>query len=496
MQKGDKIVVTQDRFDALLDSHKNLQNRYDLLLHQLANLQREMFGSKSERYLQESLAQLRLDILAESQVVESKPVQQITINKPLPSKPKRKPLPIELPRVIKDIYPEGDLSTFKYIGFDASERLAITKPKLFVVETRRHKYAKPDGQGIIIAPLEESVLPKSIAANSLICYILASKFLDHLPFYRIISLLKRNGIDIKDSTLNDWQAGVIDNFLVRLYERVNELIIKCNYLQMDETHMKVLDKDNKGTTHHGYIWVCHAPRQKLVSFNYDPSRSSIFPVAFLKPFTGVLQTDAYPGYNIFNKHQFIELIGCMVHARRYFEKAKGNDKERAQYFLEQVRVLFDLEEKLQTENASDQEIVEARKNTAIPVLNHLNEWLKINRNQVLPQSPIGKAIDYALKNWEKLCRYTLNAELQLHNNLIENLIRPIAIGRKNYMFAGNHQGAQRAAIMYTLFANCKLNNINPEHWLIDVLDKIASRKANNIDDLLPHNWKPDLQDVV
>lgn len=496
MQIKDEFMVPKAQFDALAESHKDLSIKYDLLLQQIANLQRAMFGSKSERHMVDPLAQLNLDVLGLGQKHEPIPVEQITYERSKPSKPKRKPLPKELPRVIKDIYPEGDLSALKYIGFDSSERLAITAPKLFVEETRRHKYAKPDGQGIIIAALPESVLPKSIAANSLICYILTSKFIDHLPFYRIISLLKRNGIDLNDSTLNDWHAGVIDNYLVRLYDRVVEEILKSNYLQMDETHFNVMDKNKKGTTHTGQFWVSHAPIEKLVAFQYHPSRSSEFPTTFLKNFKGTLQTDAYSGYNPFNQNPSIDMIGCMVHARRYFEKAKNDHKEYAGYFLDQIKPLFTLEEKLIVENASYEQIVEARKALVEPILEHLHKWLLSRRNEVTPMSPIGKAVNYALSNWEKLCKYTSAGHLQLHNNLIENLIRPIAIGRKNYMFAGNHQAAQRAAIIYTLFGTCKRNNINPEHWLSDVLDKIASRKANNIDDLLPQNWNPNLQGVL
>lgn len=270
MQKEGQILVDKSHYDALVD----ISLKYDVLLQQVANLQRAVFGSKSERYLPDP-QQLVLDILLpeQKQQTQEQNSNEQSNESGLPknkakAQPKRKPLPKELARIIKDIYPEGDLTGLKYLGYESSERLAITAPKLFVEETRRHKYVKADGQGVLIAPVPASVLPKSIAATSLICYILTSKFLDHLPFYRIISLLKRNGIELKDSTLNDWYSGVVDNYLIRLYERINEILVRCSYLQMDETFIRVMDKImNKGSTHLGikeifeqnwrigYIWI-------------------------------------------------------------------------------------------------------------------------------------------------------------------------------------------------------------------------------------------------
>lgn len=503
MLKEGQIIVEKAQFDALIQlntqlqkDHKDLHNKYELLLHQLANLQRSMFGSKSERFASNNLEQLNLDLLAGQKPVEPIPVKEITYQRATQVKPKRVALPAELPRVIKDIYPEGDLTGLKYIGYDKSEKAAIRNAEIFVKEIRRHKYAKAEGQGVLIAPLPESILPKAIADYTLISYILTSKFLDHLPYYRLISMFRRWGIHINDSTLNDWQANTIDNWLVRLHERLTEIALETHYLQMDETTLKVMDKEKKGTTHTGYLWVCHAPIEKVAIFHYDKSRSSEFPKKLLEKYKGDLQTDGYAGYEFFESYPDINLIGCMVHARRYFEQALTNDKERAEYFLNHVKSLFVLEEKLLAEKAQDNEILKLRNEIAVPVLEHLHKWLKEQAFKVLPQSAIGKAVNYALVRWEKLSKYTRQPYLQMHNNLIENQIRPVSIGRKNFLFAGNHQGAKRAATMYTLFATCKLHKINPEEWLLHVLQEIPNRKANDIDDLLPHIWKPQVESVL
>ncbi|MCK6610735.1 MAG: IS66 family transposase, partial [Bacteroidia bacterium] len=189
-------------------------------------------------------------------------------------------------------------------------------------------------------------------------------------------------------------------------------------------------------------------------------------------------------------------VCCMAHARRNFFDAQGNDKQRAEYFIGAIQPLYRLEQELKDNGATREVILQKRKEIADPILKDLHIWLKANLPQVLPKSTIGQAIGYALARWEKIMRYTKDAALLIDNNLIENQIRPVAVGRKNYLFCGSHESAQRAAIIYSLLGTCKLNNVNPFEWLDDVLKKLPARKANNIADLLPQNWKPNSQDVV
>lgn len=298
-----------------------------------------------------------------------------------------------------------------------------------------------------------------------------------------------------DSTINDWIKGSID--LVAILHQKNEIILKeSGYIQMDETPIKVLDSEKKGQTHRGYFWVSHSPTQKVVTFNYNKGRSAEFPTAFLQDYKGYIQTDGYGVYDAFDQREDITMVCCMAHARRNFFDAQGNDKQRAEYFIGAIQPLYRLEQELKDNGATREVILQKRKEIADPILKDLHIWLKANLPQVLPKSTIGQAIGYALARWEKIMRYTKDAALLIDNNLIENQIRPVAVGRKNYLFCGSHESAQRAAIIYSLLGTCKLNNVNPFEWLDDVLKKLPARKANNIADLLPQNWKPNSQDVV
>jgi hypothetical protein len=276
--------------------------------------------------------------------------------------------------------------------------------------------------------------------------------------------------------------------LTVLHDRIVSILLTSGYIQLDETTIPVLSSEKKGKTHRGYFWVSHSPQKKLAVFYYDPGRSSSFPNEFLKEYQGFLQTDGYGVYDHFGKVEGIKLLACLAHARRKFIEALGEKKEIASHFIERIQVLYQLERELRDMNATDEIILKHRKETALPILNELHQWLKDNLLKETPTSLIGKAISYALKRWDKMMVYTTDARLQIDNNLVENQIRPVALGRKNFMFCGSHESAERTAIMYTLFACCKLNNVNPHEWLNDVLVKLPSRQANDIDDLLPHNW--------
>lgn len=222
-------------------------------------------------------------------------------------------------------------------------------------------------------------------------------------------------------------------------------------------------------------------------FQYQPSRSREGPREFLRHFEGTLQTDGYQGYNdlIPSKPEQITLIGCMAHARRYFEKALENDPDRAKHAMEMIQRLYAIERQGRGMELDAGQIRQLRMEKAVPVLNEFKSWLDESLNQVLPKSAIGKAIAYTLNLWPRLIRYTENGAWNIDNNLIENCIRPLALGRKNYLFAGSHKAAQRAAMMYSFFATCKVNEVEPLAWLTDVLHRIPEHKANRLSELLP-----------
>jgi transposase len=498
VQKEGQILVDAASYYGLQEAVKTLQLQNELLKQQLAQLQKMVFGSKHERVELLNTGQLSLDM----NLGETTPLQSITEDIAYTRtktkekvQPNRSPLPTELPREIIEIEPQEDTTGMKLIGHEITEQLEMTTAKFYVKQYKRAKYAKPEGNGVIIGQLPELALPKSIAGSSVINHLLISKYVDHLPLHRQIKMFSRIGMTLSDSTVNDWVKASID-LLVVLHDRLAQILLSSGYMQNDETPIKVLDSEKKGQTHRGYFWVSHSPQQKVVVFNYSKGRSAQFPSEFLKDYQGYLQTDGYGVYDSFDQKNKITLVGCMAHARRYFIESSSNDKKRSDYFVGQLQVLYKLEDTLRQANASPEEILDKRQKEALPILNQLEQWLKENITQVLPQSAIGKAIGYALTRWDKLMLYATDGKLLIDNNLIENQIRPVAVGRKNYMFCGSHESAQRAAIIYSLLGTCKLNNINPQEWLLDVLNKLPARKANNIDDLLPQNWNPNLQGVL
>lgn len=270
-------------------------------------------------------------------------------------------------------------------------------------------------------------------------------------------------------------------------------VLACGYLHADETPIKVLDESKKGTTQQGYYWVYHNSHDKLVLFDYRQGRGREGPDDILKDFKGYLQTDGYVAYDDFDKREGITLMHCMAHARRKFSDALANDKDRAEHALSLLQQLYAIERRIKQEGLSAEYTLCLRQQQAVPVLQTWKQWMTGEYPKVLPKSVIGQAIGYCLPRWEKLGVYTTNALLHMDNNGVENAIRPVAIGRKNYLFAGSHPAAQRAAMIYSLFATCRLHHINPYDWLSDVLQRMHRYTTTNIAELLPHKWKsPDV----
>lgn len=301
-------------------------------------------------------------------------------------------------------------------------------------------------------------------------------------------MLKRQEIDLAESTINDWFTKVC-KLLIPLESKLRKQIKDTNYLMADETPIPVLTNDKPGSTHRGYHWVYYSPLLKLVSFDYRESRGREGPQGFLKNFKGALQTDGYNAYKTFEHNKDITLLACMAHARRKFEHAKQNDKQRTEEVLTLMQKLYTIEQKAREDELSFDQRRELRIEKAVPILHELEAWLIENKPKVMPRSAIGQAIDYTLKLWPKLKQYVNDGAYEIDNNLVENSIRPVALGRKNYMFAGSHDGAKRAAMMYSFFGSCKMNNVNPYQWLKNVLERIQDHKANKLEELLPSNWQ-------
>lgn len=267
-------------------------------------------------------------------------------------------------------------------------------------------------------------------------------------------------------------------------------VLNTGYLNADETTIKVLDKDKKGTTHKGYHWVYYNTQKRLALFDYQPGRGALYPKTMLYNFKGYLQSDGYDAYEAFDKIEGVTTLCCWAHARRKFFEAKDYDNANTEKVLAQIQQLYAIEAHCREQSFTPEQIKKHRQQHSIPILNTLEQLLKDLLVKTLPDSPLGKAIRYTLKRWQKLCIYTTNGILQIDNNLVENSIRPVALGRKNYLFAGSHERAQDAAMLYSLFATCRLHNVNPEQWLTHLFENINRTPKENLHLLLPQNYTP------
>ncbi len=375
------------------------------------------------------------------------------------------------------------------MGVEVTEVLEYEPGRMYVRRIEREKYVLPGQEAILIADLPSLPIPQSNAGATLLAFLLVSKYIDHLPFDRQIKIFKRQKIELANSTISGWFMKVAA-LLEPLYGLLKAKVLASDYLMGDETTVKVLGTGKKGKAHQGYFWVYYSPPDKLPLFDFLPGRDMDAPNKILADFQGHLQTDGYPAYDHFKKVGGVSLLACMAHARRKFSDARDNDKQRAEYMLKKFRELYELELHARENQVGPQARFAMRQWMAVPILEQMETWLKENLTQVLPKSRIGIAIQYTLNLWERLKAYVQDGKFEIDNNLVENSIRPVALGRKNYLFAGSQQAAQNAAMFYSFFAACKVNEVEPLEWLTYVLNNIMDTKATELDNLLPNNYRP------
>ena len=480
--------------ESLLKKMQAMLEKFSSMKFELSQLKRLVYGSKRERFVsggEDGQMGLPFEVKRSTNDNEAEPAtEDIAFTRRKTNRRNhhgRLPLPDHLPVEEILIEPEKDITGLRLIGYEVTDELEYEAAILKIVRYKRPKYAKENNEGVITGNLPTRPIEKCIAGPGLLAHIHVSKFVYHLPFYRQAQRFKtEHQMNIPHSTIDGWQTGV-SKLMFPLYEELKRLVLGQGYIQLDESPIKVLDQRKKGKAHRGFYWVYHSPPEHMVFFDYQEGRGREGPRKLLTDFKGYLQTDGYKVYDWFGKQQDIIHVSCMAHARRMFEKSLSDDRKRSEYAMEEIQKLYLVERKARDQKLTPEQRHELRLDESLPILNELGKWMAAQVRTTLPKSPFGKALIYSIGRWDNLMNYLRDGYLEIDNNLVENAIRPTALGRKNYLFAGSHAGAQSAAMFYSFFATCKNNHVDPYTWLKRVLEIIPDYPANKLSDLLPQN---------
>ena len=488
----------QPSYEELQNQNHELSERIERLEEDLSNvltqyreLKRHVFGRKSEKLGVIGEGQQQL-FEASDLKYNSEPEDEVEISAYKRSKRNgRKALPEDLPRERVEYEPEttscsccgGELEK---IGEEVSEELEYVPARFFVREHVRIKRACSrckDGVETGVLPPDAQVLEKSRVGVGLLAYILVSKYCDHLPLHRLEQMFRRYGIELARSTLCDWVAQAV-SLLEPVAEQVKVEILAAAALYADGTVIKVQDSAKKGL-HQGYLWGALAPPG--VYFHYSKSRAGSTAMELFSGYEGYVHTDCYAGYNPVFLPEGCQRVGCWAHVRRKFIEVQKLSKRDVDRVLKLIAELYKIEKRVKALSREERQAMREKKSK--PTLDKLKEFLDDLNERTLPRHPLKKALNYTLKQWKELVQYAENGILSIDNNPIERQIRPIAIGRKNYLFAGSHDGARRAAVLYTLINTCKMHGVNPYEYLCDVLKKVHTHPASQISELTPLGWK-------
>jgi transposase len=472
--------------------NKTLLN--DKLIHELAVLKRHRFGRRSEGMNPDQASLLDDLVDGDIAAIEAElpePVPTAPASTKPAQQPRRQPLPPELPRIVITHEPDSTECRcgcqLKRIGEDVSEKLDYTPGEFTVERHVRGKWACADCETLVQAPVPAQVIDKGIPTNGLLAHVLVAKFADHLPLYRQESIFGRAGYAIARSTLAEW-VGRCGVALQPLVNALREELIKEAILHADETPVPMLAPGKK-KTHQAYVWAYASTQQsalQAVIYEFAPSRAGRHARAFLEGWQGKLVCDDFAGYKAGFEQGMTE-IACWAHARRKFYDLHAAKKSTvAAQALDIIGQLYAIEVK--AKDLTTRERQQLRQARAAPIIDELYHWLIEQRQKVPKGSATSKAIHYSLKRWSALKCYLDNGDIPIDNNWVENQIRPWALGRKNWLFAGSLRSGQRAAAVMSLIQSAKINGHDPYAYLKDVLERLPTQKASAVSELLPHNW--------
>jgi transposase len=489
------IAPRQDMIDIISEQSSlinKLSNEITELKMQLDWFRRQVFGTKSEHFIPSDDLQMAIELgITKNEDLDN---QSAEINvsytkKNTDTKPAaghgRGSMPTHLPIKDKIVEPEGDISGMVKIGEEVSWYYEMDKPSsLHIVRTIRPKYALPQKDGVVIGKLPALPVEKGNAGPGLIAQILSDKYIYHLPLDR---QRKKFNTEYKVSFSESWLSDNVGNgvfWLEPVYNEYVKKLLSSSYIQADETPIPVLTKDGKGKTHRGYFWVYHDPIQKIVIFDYRDNRSSKGPSEFLENYRGIIQIDGYEGYSKIITRNDLTRAACMDHVRRRFEKALEYDKERSVNALDIMREWYNLEREAREMNLSFDERLAMRKEKIATSMNTFKKWMQQQLLVILPKSPIGIALQYALNQWDYFTPYLTDGRIELSNILIENAIRPVALGRKNFLFAGSQAAAKWPAVIYSLAATANYHGVTQFEYFKELLTELPNATNKELQNYL------------
>ncbi|WP_086134639.1 IS66 family transposase [Methylocaldum sp. SAD2] len=476
---------------------KDLQ--IEVLKYQLIRLKRVHFGAAAERFDPNQLGLFEEDLEADLAAAE---IRQAAADlgqpgTPARRRPKRQPLPAHLPR-IEHRHDLADCTcgvcgqALTVIGEDIAEQLDVIPARFFVHRHIRPQYACRTCDTVTAAPLPAQPIDKGLPAPGLLAQVLVAKYADHVPLYRQAVIYARQGVFIPRSTQAGW-VGACEVLLEPLVERLRDPILGESYLQADETRLPVL-APGTGKTRTGYLWVYRtgpwSPLQAVV-FDYAQSRGQTWPKDFLEDFKGTLQIDGYAGYNGVLAREAIVEAGCWAYCRRaFFDVFKATRSPLAAEALRRIGRLYRIEAEARDLDPAAR--AQLRQERAAPLLADLKTWLEDVLLKLPPASGLAQAVGYTLGRWPALLVDLQDGRIHIDTNPVERRLRGVAVGRRNDLFAGSPSGGRRAALLYSLIETCKLNGVEPYAYLKDVLTRLPSLPARDLDDLLPWRWRPRL----
>lgn len=483
------------------------------LQHQVLQLQRMLFGRRSERVLPDDPAQGFLfgriepqeqPEEAQASPEEAPPSQDEASEEDEEPAPRRRnarhrgrrPLPPHLMRCVHDIHPPQEEQTCPSCGHDktifgrdVTEELEMIPAKFFVNRYVRHKYACPCCQGSVSqGALPGRPLDKGIPGPGVLADLVASKYSEHLPLYRLQERYRRAGLEFSLSTLCGWVAHVA-GLTAPIVEAMKKMVLASRKVHTDDTPITVLDPSAEPVhSRRGFMWAYISEYADVV-FDYTNSHKRDGPASFLKDYRGYLQADAFSGYDGIYANGLIFEVACWAHARRKFYDTLVHYPTEAKRILALIGGLYAVESRAKKLRVSDEKRLAWRQRFSRRRLERLRRYLDELSVQVLPKSPLGKAITYTLKNWKALNRYTEAAWLSIDNNLSERQIKQLVIGRKNWMFAGSEDAARNAAVLFSIIASCKLVGVDPFAYLRDILTRLQTHPVDHVQELIPREWK-------